>query len=106
MRTWTRWTGLTYRNRLSILTLVSYSKTGRCRIVKRTMDDEADPCKFPVSMDQFPVRAKQFRVPNRPGNLPQRIGIAERIDGGIAENGSKMTGIRKIPCYFPCWQGI
>src|SRR6266853_524783 len=45
-------------NRPSKLTLISYSKTGRCRIVKRTMDDEADRCKFPVSIDQFPVRAK------------------------------------------------
>src|SRR5712691_9637080 len=70
------------------------------------MDDEADRCKFPVPMDQFPVRAKKFRVPNRTGNLPQRIGIAERIDGSIAETGSKMAGTRKIPCYFPCWQGI
>src|SRR6266853_524784 len=49
---------------------------------------------------------KQFRVPNRTGNLPQHIGIAERIDGKLAEKGSKMAGIRKIPCYFPCWQGI
>src|ERR1700686_5504717 len=48
---------------------------------------------------------KKFRVPNRTGNLPQHIGIAERIDGSLAEKGSKMAGIRKIPCYFPCWQG-
>src|SRR6266849_247570 len=49
---------------------------------------------------------KNFRVPNRAGKLPQRIGIAGRIDGILAEKGSKMAGIRKIPCYFPCWQGI
>src|ERR1700674_4603701 len=94
MRTLTRRTRLTNRYRPSKLTLVSYSKTGRCRIVKRTMDDEADRCKFPVAMDQFPVRAKKFRVPNRTGNLPQRIGIAERIDASLAEKGSKTGNSR------------
>jgi hypothetical protein len=68
---------------------------------KGPTDDEADPCKFPVSMDRFPVRARKIQ-----GIRPQNVGIAARIDGGIAEKGPKMAGIRKIPCYFPCWQGI
>jgi hypothetical protein len=56
------------------------------------------------TMKQFPVNSlfrwidslfgrKNFPVPNRTGNLPQRIGIAERIDGRIAEKRSKMAGI-------------
>jgi hypothetical protein len=49
---------------------------------------------------------KKFRVPKRTGNLPQRIGIAGRIDASPAEKGAKMAGTRKVPCYFPCWQGI
>jgi hypothetical protein len=52
------------------------------------------------------IGQKNFRVPDRTGNLPQRIGIAERIDRSIAETGAKAAGILKIPCYFPCSQGI
>jgi hypothetical protein len=50
--------------------------------------------------------ARKFRVPNRTGNLPQRVGIAERIDVRVPETGSKAAEILQIPCYFPCWQGI
>jgi hypothetical protein len=50
--------------------------------------------------------AKKLRVPNRTGNLPQRIGIAERIDVKLAEKGARMAENLQIPCYFPCWQGI
>src|SRR5258708_8670826 len=104
MRTWTRWTGLTYRNRLRILTLVSYTKTGRCRIVKRTMDDEADPCKFPVPTDQFPVRAK--KIPGSESNRESAciaLELPRESTEALPKKGAKMAGIRKIPCYFPCW---
>ena len=76
------------------------------RIVKRTTRNEAHRREFPVSMVQFPVRAEKFRAPNRTGILPQRMVITEQIDANLTEKGPKMVGIRKIPCYFPCWQGI
>jgi hypothetical protein len=56
---------------------------------------------FPVSMDQFPVRAKKFRAPNRTGNLPQRIGIAERIEKSLAGRGPKWPEFEKFPVIFP-----
>ena len=65
------------------------------------MDAEADHREFPVSMDQFPVRAKKVRVSNRTGNLPQRVGIAERIGGSFAERGRKWPELEKIPVIFP-----
>jgi hypothetical protein len=61
------------------------------------MNAEADRREFPCFDGSFPVRTEKFRVPNRTGNLPQRIGIAERIDASLAERGAKMAGIRKIP---------
>ena len=98
------WRGLTYRNRLIILILVSYSKPGRRRIVKRTLEPIAVNSLFRWINSLFGRKNSGFRIEQ--GNLPQRIGIAERIDRSLDEKGSKMAGIRKIPCYFPCWQGI
>src|SRR5258708_27164014 len=44
---------------------------------------------------------KKFRVLNRTGNLPQRIGIAERIDGSMPKRGPKWPELEKFPVIFP-----
>jgi hypothetical protein len=49
----------------------------------------------------FLFGAKKFRVPDRTGNLPQRIGIAERIDVKIAERGPKWPEFEGFPVIFP-----
>jgi hypothetical protein len=58
--------------------------------------NEADRREFPAPIDQFPARAEKFAVPNRTGNLPQRIGIAGRIEESLAEEGSRWPGVH--PC--------
>src|SRR5258708_40036424 len=44
---------------------------------------------------------KKFRVPNRTGNLPQRIGIAGRIDRTLAQKGPRWPELEKFPVIFP-----
>jgi hypothetical protein len=40
------------------------------------------------------------------GNYPQRIGIAAQMDARTQWKAPKWSEISKIPCYFPCSEGI
>jgi hypothetical protein len=44
---------------------------------------------------------KNFRVPDRTGNLPQRIGIAARIDVKIAKRGPELPKFEEFAVIFP-----
>ena len=61
---------------------------------------------IPVRVDAIPVPQKRFPAPNRTGNLPQALRIAARFCVGRRQNGPQQAEFRKIPCSFPCCQGI
>jgi hypothetical protein len=51
-------------------------------------------------------RRHKFAVPCRIGNRPQRPGIAAQMDARTQPKAPKRPEIPKIPCYFPCSEGI
>jgi hypothetical protein len=61
---------------------------------------------FPVRVGAFPVPRKRFPVPKRTGKLPEALRIAARFRVRRRQNGPKQTEFGKIPCSFPCFQGI
>ena len=61
---------------------------------------------FPALKKTSLIRQQEFPVPCRAGNRPQRTGIAAQIDARTRRKAPKWPEISKIPCYFPCHQGI
>ncbi len=62
--------------------------------------------KYPVSADESLFCRKIFPVLKKTGNLPHSIQITMRFPVNQSQNGIKHAEFRKIPCYFPCSQGI
>jgi hypothetical protein len=84
---------------LSLHTVPSFFSTSvvtaRQPLLLPTQDSLLAPGKFPVRAGQIPCsRGREFaaREPNCPGNAAARTLPA--------------AGFSKIPCYFPCSQGI
>src|SRR5258706_2804449 len=56
--------------------------------------------------NRFPVPRKQIPCSEKNRESPQTVQIAVRFLVALHQNGTKQAEFRKIPCYFPCSQGI
>src|SRR6266849_9199697 len=61
---------------------------------------------FPVPANYSLIRQRKFPDTKRTGNLPQALQIVMRFCALHRQNDPKQIEFVKIPCYFPCCQGI
>src|SRR6266849_405990 len=61
---------------------------------------------FPVPTNYSLIRQRKFPDTKRTGNLPQALQIVMRFCVRHRQNDPKQIEFVKIPCYFPCCQGI
>jgi hypothetical protein len=61
---------------------------------------------FPVLTNYSLFRRRKFPDTKRTGNLPQALQIVMRFCARHRQNDPKQIEFVKIPCYFPCCQGI
>jgi hypothetical protein len=80
--------------------------TNKCRKQVDYFHETIAARKFPVSADEFPVPRKQIPCSEKNRESPQTVQIAVRFLVALHQNGTKQAEFRKIPCYFPCSQGI
>ena len=62
--------------------------------------------KLPIFADEFRVQTKKFPVSGGTGNWLQAVESVGRLALKTIQRGRNRTKFPKIPCYFPCSQGM
>src|ERR1700730_15106088 len=82
------------------------SYLSKCREPCCHQTDLAHRLIVPCSGERFPVRHKEFPVFAGTGNWLQAAEFAWRSAPKTVQRDENRVKFPKIPCYFPCCQGI